>query len=84
MGLDEDQELPNGQARFFDIKIMADGKEVQPAANVNVNITYDQPAVETDPRTGKQFDASAVHFGKKGAEVVEVGEADANCVEFKA
>ena len=84
MGLDEDQELLKEQARFFDIKIMTDGKEVQPAANVNVNISYDQPAVETDPRTGKQFDASAVHFGKKGAEVVEVGEADANCVEFKA
>ena len=84
MGLDKDQVLPKEQARFFDIKIMADGKEVQPAANVNVNITYDQPVVETDSRVETQIDASAVHFNKKSAEVINVSEADANRVEFEA
>ena len=84
MGLDQDQVLPKEQARFFDIRIMADGKEVQPAANVNVNITYDRPVVETDPGTEAQIDASAVHFGKEGAEVVEVSDADVNRVEFEA
>ena len=84
MGLDEDQELPKEQARFFDIKIMADGKEVQPSANVSVNIAYDQPVVEADSGLDTQIDASAVHFGKKGAEVIEVGVTDASHVEFDA
>ena len=84
MGLDEDQELPKEQARFFDIKIMADGKEVQPSANVNVNITYDQPVVEAEPYVETKVDASAVHFGKEGTEVVEVSDVDARHVEFEA
>ena len=84
MGLDKDQVLPKEQARFFDIRIMADGKEVQPAANVSVNITYDQPVAEADPGAEAQIDASAVHFGKEGAEVVEVSDADASRVEFEA
>ena len=84
MGLDKDQVLPKEQARFFDIRIMADGKEVQPAANVSVNITYDQPVAKADPGTEAQIDASAVHFGKEGAEVVEVSDADASGVEFEA
>ena len=84
MGLDEDQELPKEQARFFDIKIVADGEEVQPAANVSVNITYDQPVVEADSDTEAQIDASAVHFGERGAEVVTVSESDTASVEFEA
>ncbi|MBP3880157.1 MAG: hypothetical protein J6D46_07570 [Lachnospiraceae bacterium] len=84
MGLDKDQVLPKEQARFFDIRIMADGKEVQPAANVSVNITYDQPVAEADPGAEAQINASAVHFGKEGAEVVEVSDADASRVEFEA
>ncbi len=84
MGLDEDRVLPKELARFFDIRIMADGKEVQPAANVSVNITFDQPVVETDSPADTQIDASAVHFGKEGAEVVEVSDTDASSVEFEA
>ena len=84
MGLDKDQVLPKEQARFFDIRIMSDGKEVQPAANVNVSIAYDTPVVEADPGADAQIDASAVHFGKEGAEVVEVADADTRSVEFEA
>ena len=84
MGLDKDRVLPKELARFFDIRIMADGKEVQPAANVSVNITFDQPVVETDSPADTQIDASAVHFGKEGAEVVEVSDTDASSVEFEA
>ena len=84
IGLDKEQVLPQEQARFFDIRIMAGGKEIQPAANVNVSIAYDTPVVESDPRTDSQVDVNAVHFGEKGAEVVEVGDADARSVEFEA
>ncbi len=84
LGLDKDQALPQEQARFFDIRIMVDGKEIQPAANVNVNIAYDAPVVGSDPRTDSQVDVSAVHFGKEGAEVVEVGDADDRSVKFEA
>ena len=84
MGLDKDQVLPKELARFFDIRIMADGKEVQPAAYVSVNITYDQPVAEADPGAEAQIDANAVHFGKEGAEVVEVSDSDASRVEFEA
>ena len=84
MGLDKNQELPKEQARFFDIRIMVDGEEVQPSANVSVNITYDQPVVEADPHVETKIDASAVHFGKEGAEVVTVGDADASRVAFEA
>ena len=82
LGLDKDQVLPQEQARFFDIRIMVDGKEIQPAANVNVNIAYDAPVVGSDPRTDSQVDVSAVHFGKEGVEVVEVGDADDRSVKF--
>ena len=84
LGLDKDQALPQEQARFFDIRIMVDGKEIQPAANVNVNIAYDAPVVGSDPRTDSQVDVSAVHFGKEGVEVVEVGDADDRSVKFEA
>ena len=84
MGLDKDQVLPQEQARFFDIRIMADGKEVQPAVSVNVHIAYDTPVAEADPRADTQIDASAVHFGDNGAEVVSANVESARMVEFTA
>lgn len=53
-------------ARFFDISFEVDGKEIEPEANVEVKITYDDK-VEV-PEKGK---VKSVHFGNK-TEVLDV------------
>ena len=82
-GLDKDLVLPKNQARFFEMRIMADGKEVVPAANVNISIKYDASVVEPDSFAGSHLDTYAVCFGKKEAQAVVVTRADAGSVEFE-
>ena len=53
-------------ARFFDIKIMVDGKEVEPKAPVEVSIAY-ADALEVNPKDN----VAVVHFADKGIEVIE-------------
>ena len=53
-------------ARFFDIKIMDGEKEIEPAAPVSVQISYDQPMKVNE---GDKVDA--LHFGEKKTEVIE-------------
>ena len=86
MGLTEEETLPRVAARFFDIKIMVDGKEFTPENGVSVEITYTEPLAE-NPDT----EVSAVHFANKkaDAEVIEANAAEiqdggAATVEFTA
>ncbi len=62
------QEEPKvSDARFFDISILSDGKEIEPKAPVTVKITYaDQVAV----KTGQKM--KAVHFASKGTEIIDI------------
>lgn len=53
-------------ARFFDVSFMADGKELEPSAPVDVKIIYDKP-VEIQEDELK----SAVHFTENGTEVLD-------------
>lgn len=54
-------------AKFFDISILSDGKEIEPKAPVAVKITYaDQVAV----KTGQKM--KAVHFASKGTEIIDI------------
>ena len=53
-------------ARFFDIRIMAGGEKIEPAAPVQVSISYED-ALNVD---GAQ-NVCAVHFGDKGTEVID-------------
>ncbi len=64
-------------ARFYDISLVADGGEVQPAAPVDVTISYDKPMKAADADHVR-----IVHFGvdKKGnpkAEVLSAKDVDA-------
>lgn len=53
-------------ARFFDISFMSDGKKIEPAAPVNVEITYaDHVEIEKDQVK------RAVHFTKDGTELLD-------------
>ena len=86
MGLTEEETLPRFAARFFDIKIMVDGKEFTPENGVSVEITYTEALAE-NPDT----EVSAVHFANKkaDAEVIEANAAEiqdggAATVEFTA
>lgn len=54
-------------ARFFDISFVVDEKEIEPAAKVEVKITYDKK-VEV-PETGE---VKSIHFGDKKTEVLNV------------
>lgn len=54
-------------ARFFDVRIVKDGKVIEPKAPVQVSIHYDD-AIEVDD--GEQV--KAVHFADKGTEVIDV------------
>ncbi|HAD18950.1 MAG TPA: hypothetical protein DCF42_00995 [Lachnospiraceae bacterium] len=62
------QEDPKvSDAKFFDISILSDGKEIEPKAPVTVKITYaDQVAV----KTGQKM--KAVHFASKGTEIIDI------------
>lgn len=54
-------------ARFFDIRFLLDGEALEPAAPVEVTITYAE-AVETDEDSNCQ----AVHFAEEGTEILDV------------
>ena len=54
-------------ARFFDIQLLSEGQEVEPAEPVTVTITYDEPV-----ETGDQVTCQAIHFGEDGTEILEV------------
>ncbi|MCI7796090.1 MAG: CHAP domain-containing protein, partial [Lachnospiraceae bacterium] len=54
-------------ARFFDIRFLYEGEEIEPEAPVTVTITYADPV-----ETGEQVTCQAVHFGSEGTEVLEV------------
>ncbi|MGI5932375.1 MAG: vWA domain-containing protein, partial [Eubacterium sp.] len=62
------QEDPKvSDAKFFDISILSDGKEIEPKAPVTVKITYaDQVAM----KTGQKM--KAVHFASKGTEIIDI------------
>ena len=58
-----------GFARFFDIKILADGQEIEPKSSVEVSIIYDESVEIPD---GEKV---AVHFNHNGTvEILEVGD----------
>ncbi len=56
---DEEENAEEGEfdARLFDISLMANGEEVEPAASVTVSISY--------PGQEKEKDYSIVHFGEE-------------------
>ena len=65
-------------ARFYDIELRYNGKKIEPAAPVNVEITYDDAAAVDGEGTLK-----IVHFADKGAETiseVDVDTADGGAV----
>ena len=53
-------------ARFFDIEIMSEGQKIEPAAPVEVKITYDAPVEVTGDAK-----LSVVHFADAGTEVID-------------
>lgn len=55
-----------GFARFFDISLIKDGKELEPAAPVDVSITY-----QDEVKIAAGESASAVHFVDSGVEVLK-------------
>ncbi len=55
-----------GSARYFDISIISDGKEVEPAAAVEVKIEYAEPV---ELSSGEKL--QIVHFADDGIEVIE-------------
>lgn len=55
-----------GFARFFDISLIKDGKELEPAAPVDVSITY-----QDEVKIAAGESASAVHFADSGVEVLK-------------
>ena len=52
-------------ARFFDLQLISDGEEVEPAAPVSVSITY------ADMEGLESADCHAVHFTEEGVELLE-------------
>ena len=60
------------EARFFDITIWADGKEVQPESPVKVNISYKE-AIEV----AEEGEVQAMHF-KDGPKKADVIDSDTN------
>ena len=74
------------KARFFDIKIKADGKEIEPEKSVEVKISFSDPLDDSD-----SSELETVHFDKKGAEKVETDnigtsgkDGEVNSVSFAA
>ena len=66
LSLDEETSLPPAYARFFDITILStDGKEVQPADKVKVEIIYDKPIAEAEDAQ-ENLNANVVHFAEDG------------------
>ena len=63
----EGQETDISTVRFFDISFMVDGKEIEPAAKVEVKITYDKKVEVSD-----QGEVKSVHFGEEKTEVLDV------------
>lgn len=63
----EGQETDISSVRFFDITFMVDGKEIEPAAKVEVKITYDKKVEVSD-----QGEVKSVHFGEEKTEVLDV------------
>ena len=51
-----------GDARFFDISIISNGEEIEPASEVSVMIEYEQPL-----ELGENSEVLAVHFTEDGA-----------------
>lgn len=68
-------------AKFYNITLMSDGREVEPAADVNVKITYDKAL-----KMSKSGDVYVVHFGvdKNGKLKPEVLKENAVEVKSKA
>jgi len=54
-------------ARFFDITIISDSKEIEPKAPVQVSIKYDDPV-----RLNDNEQIKAIHFAETGTEVIGV------------
>ena len=54
-------------ARFFDIRFLLDGEELEPAAPVFVTITYESMEPSAEPA-----DCQAIHFAGDGPELLEV------------
>ncbi len=67
LGEEKEDDVPAVQARFFDIKIMVDGEEFTPEAEIDVKIDFHEPVV-----VEQMQDVSAVHFGEDGTEVLDV------------
>ena len=61
-----EEELAVSFARFFDIGFLADGQAIEPAAPVNVQISYNDRIPRTDAESGV-----AVHFAADGVEVLD-------------
>jgi len=55
-----------GDARFFDIRIMANGVKIEPAEPVKVTIAYSEAL-----NSASDDQVLAVHFGEKGIELIE-------------
>ena len=64
--VDENKEV--NSARFFDITILADGEEIEPAAPVQVNITF-AGIPQTDPE-----DTQLIHYTDDDATLLEEAE----------
>ena len=62
----EGQETDISSVRFFDITFMVDGKEIEPAAKVEVKITYDKKVEVSD-----QGEVKSVHFGEEKTEILD-------------
>lgn len=61
------EEADDYEARFFDITLVSDGREVEPQADVRVTISGDDV-----PAKSANAEAQVVHFGDAGTEVIGV------------
>ena len=66
LGEEKENNVPAEHARFFDIKIMVDGEEFTPEAEIDVKINFHEPIV-----VEQMQDVNAVHFGEEGTEVLD-------------
>lgn len=62
----EGKETDISSVRFFDITFMVDGKEIEPAAKVEVKITYDEKVEVSD-----NGEVKSVHFGEDKTEILD-------------
>ena len=70
---DNEEENSISFARFFDIRIMAGGVKIEPAAPVQVTVTY-ADAINVDEAQR----VYAVHFAEKGTEVIRTSSDEDN------